>query len=189
MTRGCSDRFPLIVFRLTNGRSFWLLVDCWQPWVAHPLPTQTQDKTMISKTLSIIGITMLVAGASQASIVANLQEYWPLDGNANATQDPTFNATFTGDVETYVAGKFGQGIDLERDGIQDYLTVGGVGDEFDHVGGSVTVSLWVSTESLATGWQALISNGEGSAWRLARRDEHAMTGVRGRSPGHSRRSI
>ncbi|MBT3201532.1 MAG: PEP-CTERM sorting domain-containing protein [Phycisphaerales bacterium] len=123
---------------------------------------------MIRNTLLIAAAALLFVGAAQADIVSDLQEYWTLDGNANAALNATFNATFTGDTETYVGGKFGQGIDLERDGALDYLTVGGVGNEFDNVAGSVSISLWFTTESLATQWQAIVASGEGSAWRIAR---------------------
>ncbi len=120
------------------------------------------------KILTTIGCTLALTGLAQADIVNDIQEYWTMDGNANAAIDSTFDATFTGDSETYVAGKFGLGIDLERDGLLDYLTIGGPEDAFDHVGEDITISLWISSESLSTQWQAMMANGEGSAWRLAR---------------------
>jgi hypothetical protein len=132
--------------------------------------------------LTTLAVGILAVGTARADIASDIQEYWTLDGNANAALNPTFNATFTGDAETYVPGKFGQGIDLERDGVLDYLTVGGVGDEFDHAGGDVTISLWFTTENLEVNWQALIANGEGDAWRLARRGGTTESAYAGGAP-------
>ena len=79
-----------------------------------------------------------------------------------------------------MAGMFGLGIDLERD-TGDYLSIGGSGTQFDNVGGSVTVSAWFTTEALETGWQGIVSNGEGNAWRLARQGTETAAAYAGGS--------
>jgi hypothetical protein len=88
-----------------------------------------------------------------------------------------------GGTETYVAGKFGSAIDLEYS-LAQYVTLGG--NVYDTAPGfspagvdqgdtthNMTISLWFTTESFATGWETLVGKGEGAQWRMA---QYSTTG-------------
>lgn len=114
---------------------------------------------------------LLGAAYSNAELVDGLVEYWDFDGDYAAALDVSNNGilavTGTGNA-TFVIGKFGSAVDLENS-IENQAVIN-VGDpaEFAFEGASMTVSAWYTTESLYTGWNTLISQGEGGNWRIAR---------------------
>lgn len=115
----------------------------------------------------------LFAGATAfAQIDAGLVEYWDLDGDYAASVDSSHDGTLTTSGTgsgTFTAGKFGQAIDLESStNNQAYITVGGNENDFDFAASDMSISMWYTTESLYSQWQALIAKGEGGAWRLHR---------------------
>ena len=119
----------------------------------------------------IAGIILYNTPLSEAALVDDLVEYWAFDGDLDAGLDDSNDGTLsvTGAASgTFVTGKFGSAVDLENSaGNQAIIQVGDPG-EFAFAGGSMTVSAWYTTQSLYTGWNALVSQGEGSNWRLAR---------------------
>ncbi|MBX2851984.1 MAG: LamG domain-containing protein [Phycisphaeraceae bacterium] len=120
---------------------------------------------------------LCAATSAFAAIDTGLVEYWDLDGDYDAAVDAshvgTLTTTGTGSG-TFVAGKFGSAIDLESSsGNHAYIVVGGDESDFDFTGGDMSISLWYTTESLYTAWQALIAKGESSNWRLHRSDNDA----------------
>lgn len=126
---------------------------------------------MTVKRIAAVG--MLCAGTSAfAAIDAGLVEYWDMDGDFAAFVDGTHAGTLTTTGTgsgTFAAGKFGSAIDLENStGNQAYIVVGGNENDFDFAGSDMSISMWYTTESLYTQWQALAAKGEGGAWRLHR---------------------
>ena len=118
--------------------------------------------------LGVMLAGLVIPSFASADIVTNLQEYWAMDGNSTSnsgTHDGTFVSN-DGAGANYASGQFGQGIDLER-GNGEYLDIQNSVTDFDHVGGSITVSAWVNFEDNPSNWQAVITNGEESAWRMA----------------------
>ena len=118
---------------------------------------------------------MVGLSCSQAQLAEGLVEYWLLDGDYSAGIDEshvgTLQAKGTGLTESgFVAGKFGQGIDLESSDPdnQASVVIGGDENDFDFAGGDFSVSIWYTTESLYRDWQTIIAKGEGGSWRLAR---------------------
>lgn len=124
-------------------------------------------------TFLTLGISCLSASLSKAELVDGLIEYWEFDGNFSAgldeTNDGVLEQTGVGKA-SFVAGKFGSAVDLENSGGAGNQAIINVGDpgEFAFEAGSMSVSVWYTTESLYTGWNTLISQGEGNNWRIAR---------------------
>ncbi|MCF7955825.1 MAG: LamG domain-containing protein [Phycisphaerae bacterium] len=128
------------------------------------------NKNVISTVIAIIALATVSA---YAGLDTGLVEYWAFDGDSSAAVTAahagTLTTTGTGSG-TFVTGKFGQAIDLESStDNQAYVVVGGDESDFDFVGGSMSISLWYTTESLYVGYQTLVAKGEGGGWRLARR--------------------
>jgi len=118
------------------------------------------------------GTLVLAGNAANATLVNGLVEYWEMDGNfsANVTAAHAGTLTTTGTGSgNFVAGKFGQAIDLQNSvNNQAVIVVGGNENDFDLTGQAVSFSLWYTTESLYTSFQTLIGKGENSSWRAAR---------------------
>ncbi|YCM42853.1 LamG domain-containing protein [Verrucomicrobiaceae bacterium 227] len=125
----------------------------------------------ISTHVLSVAIAFLGASFSNAELADGLVEYWDFDGDyaaaLDASNDGILAVTGTGSA-SFVEGKFGSAVDLENS--TDNQAVINVGDpaEFAFEGASMTVSAWYTTESLYTGWNTLISQGEGGNWRIAR---------------------
>lgn len=128
---------------------------------------------MKKATLTLIAIIALATVSAYAGLDTGLVEYWEFDGGYDAavTASHAGTLTTTGNGSgTFVTGKFNEAIDLESStGNQAYIVVGGDESDFDFVGGSMSVSLWYTTESLYVSYQTLVAKGESGAWRFARR--------------------
>ncbi|WP_411845896.1 LamG-like jellyroll fold domain-containing protein [Roseibacillus persicicus] len=98
--------------------------------------------------------------------------YWQFDNDLTDSTAPSADGIMRGidTTETYATGQFGQSIDLDK-ASEQRIEVTGDENNFDSVGGDLTVSLWIQVESFDQAWQAIISKGEGSNWRMARRDD------------------
>ena len=99
-----------------------------------------------------------------------LTGYWRLDGNLTDSGYLGADGEMAGTELTanYVAGKFGQAVDLDKTNNQ-FVEITGDENYFDTVGSDMTVSIWVTVEALTTSWDGIFSKGEQS-WRLARRN-------------------
>ena len=134
--------------------------------------TQNKTKTVLTFAIMAMAISLLAVTSASAALIDGLVEYWQLNENYNAELTPehegTLTTTGTGSG-TFVTGKFDKAIDLENSASnQAYVVIGGVEDNFDFAGESMSVSLWYTTKSLYTSWQCLVAKGEGSSWRLHR---------------------
>ena len=120
----------------------------------------------------VAAMTLFIGTTTFAQIGTGLVEYWDLDGDYDAAVDPTHAGTLTTTGTgsgTFVLGKFGSAIDLESSsGNHAYITVGGNENDFDFAASDMSISMWYTTESLYSQWQALLAKGEGGAWRLHR---------------------
>jgi len=136
----------------------------------HP---DTMKKTLPLITVIAVGISCLGVSFSNAELVDGLVEYWEFNGDyaagLDASNDGILAQSGTG-AATFVSGKFGSAVDLENSGGAGNQAVINVGEpaKFAFEAGSLSVSAWYTTESLYTGWNTLISQGEGSNWRIAR---------------------
>ena len=111
---------------------------------------------------------LIIPSFASADIVTNLQEYWAMDGDIasnSGTHDGTFSSQ-DGAGPNFATGQFGQAVDLERDNVE-YIDVQNSVTDFDYVGGSISISCWINFEDNQSNWQAIMANGEQSAWRLA----------------------
>ena len=136
-------------------------------------------KNNILNLLLSLGVSFSTASLSKAELVDGLIEYWEFDGDFSAGLDETNDGILEQSgigKASFVAGKFGSAVDLENSGGADNQAVINVGDpgEFAFEAGSMSVSVWYTTESLYTGWNTLISQGEGNNWRIAR---HGSSGT------------
>ncbi len=134
-------------------------------------------KTLIA---SLFAATLLV---SQGATIHNgLLNYWNLDGNANdtagsfaeATGATTDNGSVNGTVG-FAASPLGQAGSFPG-GAGNNITVadggasgaGGVANDVDRTGSSLTLSVWVQVDAWSTNWQGIASHGEGADYRIAR---------------------
>ena len=105
---------------------------------------------------------------SKAQLDSGLLNYWPLDGDAtdsaasfpNSTGATTDNGNINGAV-SFVAGQtgFGQAGNFPGGGgnnitIADSIasSAGGVADDIDRTGSSVSISVWVKVNAFTTNW-------------------------------------
>ena len=90
--------------------------------------------------------------------------YIDLIGGFDGTPEGTLPIAF-------VDGQAGFGKAIQLDGEDQHVTItGGEPDDLAFAGGSITVAGWFKVDAFDTGWQALIAKGEGTNWRIARRD-------------------
>ncbi|MDB4626957.1 hypothetical protein OAE11_01825, partial [Akkermansiaceae bacterium] len=141
---------------------------------------------------------------AQAQLTDGLLNYWPLEGDATdvaATTPDTAgvtadNGTINGEV-TFVdntdpaADGLGAGFGMAASfsgTTGDNITMadsaasaaGGVADDIDRTGSDMTVSVWFDVATWSTGWQAVLSHGEGTDYRIARnRSRNTIAGVAG----------
>jgi hypothetical protein len=143
-------------------------------------------RTMKALTMSL-GVLLALSSIARADLSTGLRNYWNFNGNledtasdfagdASTVED---NGSFAGTAGTpgisFAAGQFGQAISqngaaagLQGDG---YVLVNRSADTLYGATSTLTTSLWVQTEGLNTGWQTIISHGEGNQYRIARRAE------------------
>ena len=132
--------------------------------VAGSAPTTLAAST---KILAYWDFNKLSESASPATLANGLTAYWSFDGNLN---DPVgkFNGTARGTAPiAYGAGKAGQA--LELDGSNFVEITGGNNKDLQFPGGSMSIGGWFKVGAFDKDWQALISKGEGSNYRVARR--------------------
>lgn len=105
----------------------------------------------------------------QTTLNYNLKAYWPFDGDLE-DKVGIFDGSERGATPiTYDSGKTGFGKALLLDGVDQYVLVtGGSPDDLSFAGGSVSISCWFKVGSFDKSWQALVAQGEGSSWRVAR---------------------
>jgi hypothetical protein len=119
------------------------------------------------------GIVSFTSASSDAALTSSPLEYWDFNGDAlagvdNANNDGTILNT-NGGTAAFVAGKFGQAIDLESTGAATaWVSVDDPDNTFDMENDIGTISLWFQVESFDRNWQALVTAGEGGAWRIHR---------------------
>lgn len=104
--------------------------------------------------------------------LAGLCGYWQFDSDLTDSSATGADGTLAGlDLtETYATGQFGQSIDL-RNINEQRVEISSIPESaFDAAGSDLTVSAWVQVETLAAPWQTIIAKGEGSSWRIARRN-------------------
>jgi hypothetical protein len=94
------------------------------------------------------------------------------------------DGNFIGGTPTFAAGKFGQGIDLNGD--DQFINMGNHPSlDMSLAGpagnGHVSISAWFRVDSFDRTWQALLAKGEGSNFRIARRDVGSVMSYAGGS--------
>lgn len=146
---------------------------------------------MMKKTIYALVVSAAALNASQAAVLDGLINYWNFDGNLNdantGASSVADNGTFDGangtDGIAFGAGLFGQGIVLngagggaagqENDGYvlipRSADTLFGANATNAGSPNTVTTSMWINAAGFDTGWQTMISHGEGAQYRIARR--------------------
>jgi hypothetical protein len=123
------------------------------------------------------------------TLTEGLVAYWNFDGHLfDSIKD--FHGTSRGtNPVPFVDGKAGFGQAIKLDGTDQYVDItGGDENELEFPGGSMSISGWFKVDAFDTGWQALIAKGEGSNYRVARRDPTnsiAYAGGTGEGPANS----
>jgi hypothetical protein len=132
--------------------------------VAGSAPTTLAAST---KILAYWNFDKLSEAASPASLANGLTAYWSFDGNLNEPVG-AFNGTARGTAPiAYGAGKAGQALVL--DGSNFVEITGGDHNKLQFPAGSMSIGGWFKVGTFDKDWQALISKGEGSNYRVARR--------------------
>ena len=93
--------------------------------------------------------------------------HWPFDGNFNDVSGNKRNGKGH-NSPNFTKGKFGKALKLN--GENQYVTLGGKAVDYTPESGSITISLWFSSNDLDKAWATLISLGDGgwTDWRLHR---------------------
>ena len=123
------------------------------------------------KMLTAAAVLLGAAGVAPADpLKTDMVSYWAFDGNLLDTSGSAnvHNGVYVGNTfDTYAAGKFGNGIDL--DGGNEYIKAPNHTDwNFGGAGNGMTISTWMKVNAFDTNWQALVVRGEGGAFRLHR---------------------
>ncbi len=107
---------------------------------------------------------------STTSVTNGLVAYWNFDGNLQDSVK-NFDGTAHGtNAIPFVAGKDGFGKAIRLNGIDQFVEItGGNNAELEFPKGSMSVAGWFKVEAFDKQWQALLSKGEGSNYRIARR--------------------
>jgi hypothetical protein len=116
---------------------------------------------------SLASALLVMTPGAQAQIIDGLVAHWDFDGNLDDTL-----GTWSGEaVEsiTYVDGQPSFGSALKLDG-SGHVAIPGSAEAFQFAGGSMSISAWFKVDAFDLSWQAIISKGEGTNWRVARRD-------------------
>ena len=110
---------------------------------------------------------IVLSSLGHAAPSDELLSYWTLDGNT-ADSAPggvsNDNGSWAG-AGAYLAAPFGQGADLNG---SSYISIPSSAD-LSHAGSSLSISVWFKVDSWSKNWQCLLSKGEGSNYRIARR--------------------
>ena len=136
-----------------------------------------------------LGVLFALSSIARADLSHGLRNYWTFNGNlADSASDFAGDAStveddgvFAGTVAgtpgiSFDAGQFGQAISqngsstvaTQGDG---YVRVTRSADTLYGTTDTLTTSLWVQTEgTTSTGWQTILSHGEGNQYRIAWRD-------------------
>ncbi|MDB4354049.1 hypothetical protein N9Z02_01965, partial [Akkermansiaceae bacterium] len=152
---------------------------------------------------------LLLAGCissttAHAQLTDGLLNYWPLEGDAADVAATTADtASTTADDGTINGGvTFVDNTDPGADGLGagfgmaanfsgttgDNITMldgpgsdaGGVANDIDRTASDMSLSVWFKVTGWSTGWQAIVSHGEGTDYRIARnRSRNQIAGVAG----------
>lgn len=132
--------------------------------------------------LTALSSTTLFMSQAESALVTGLLNYWDFNGNANdsagtasfvaagtATGTTADNGMIQGtDASIGTTGSlFGDGF-LSLGGGDGFVSVGGNSADLQAGGEDLTISLWFQVSAFTSDWQALISNGEQSEYRIAR---------------------
>lgn len=132
---------------------------------------------------------MGVAASAQTTLTNGLVAYWAFDDNF-LDSVAGFHGTPRGTAPvTFVAGQTGFAKAIQLNGVDQFVEItGGNENDLEFPGGSMSIAGWFKVDAFDTEWQALISKGEGTAYRVARRgttDSIAYAGGRGEGPADS----
>ncbi|MEP4076206.1 LamG-like jellyroll fold domain-containing protein [Haloferula sp.] len=135
---------------------------------------------------AVFASILLTLGAS-AQIADQLTAYWSFDntlddqagslsGSANTTDD---DFTFQGSGSTFGAGFLGTaGYSGNGNGYASTADSADVDESSD----TISISLWVQAESLTKNWQTILSKGQESNYRIARRSNDDFVAWAGGNP-------
>lgn len=128
----------------------------------------------LAACLAMVSMLSLNAQA-QSTLTNGLVAYWNFDGNFLDSING-FHGTQRGTAPIpFVDGKAGFGQAIKLDGGNQFVEItGGNEDDLEFPGGSMSISGWFKVDAFDTDWQAIISKGEGTNYRVARR---AATGA------------
>ncbi|MDB4491546.1 hypothetical protein N9260_00830 [bacterium] len=124
-----------------------------------------------NEALTDIQITGLFASSGDGDgddLGQGLIAYFPFDGDLEDKAGDS-HGTGVGDAIEFADGQFGQGIDLN--GANHVITPVENEELFDFPEGNFSVSAWFRVDSFDKNWQALVTKGEGSNWRIHRRGD------------------
>ena len=129
--------------------------------------------TPTSKAATAVLTSLLVTLGAKAQLVDQLTSYWSFDntlndqagslsGSANTTDD---NFTFQGSGSTFGGGFLGSaGYSGNGNGYAAAVDSADIDESSD----TISVSLWARANNLSKRWQAILSKGENSNYRIAR---------------------
>ncbi len=138
--------------------------------MAHAV-TMGRGWSSLGRWLSVLaGLGLATVAQAQVTVTNGLVAYWSFDGHyLDSIKD--FHGTPRGtEPIPFVQGKAGFGQSIKLNGEDQFVEItGGNENELEFPGGSMSIAGWFKVDNFDTDWQALISKGEGTNYRVARR--------------------
>ncbi len=114
-------------------------------------------------------------GGGASPLAEGLLAYYPFDGDLEDKAGDSHGEAVGADPIEFAEGQFGQGIDLN--GAQHVITPQENENLFDFSDGTgFAVSAWFRVDAFDKSWQAIVTKGEGSNWRVHRRGDTSHLG-------------
>lgn len=87
---------------------------------------------------------------------SNLQGYWRLESDGTDSGPNGYNLTENGGF-SHTTGQFGNGVDLERDGVDDHLSIAHASAANLSIAGAITLYAWIKREATGAGNFEIVS--------------------------------
>jgi hypothetical protein len=115
---------------------------------------------------------LLTSPGAQAQITDGLVAHWAFEDNFQDTMGQWNGEPQGAEPIQFVEGQpgFGRAIKLSGPGANQFVEIPNSSEGLAFQGGSMSISGWFKVDSFDVSWQALIAKGEGTNWRVHRRD-------------------
>ncbi|MGY8688629.1 MAG: hypothetical protein ACKVHP_12960, partial [Verrucomicrobiales bacterium] len=134
-------------------------------------PGDYQIRIALNNFNNVDAVFAKATPATGSSLGDGLIAYFPLDGDFQDNAGDAHGFEVGAAPIEFAGGQFGQGVDLN--GVDQYVsTPVETEDRFDFSDGTgFTVSAWFRVDAFDKSWQAIVTKGEGTNWRIHRQGD------------------